>query len=91
MSRTTAGRSRTLNARAALAALAIAATAAVPGVAFTEAAIHSPKTTVSAEPNDNAPAIPDPSGSSVGYTPSSPQYDDFDYTSFGSGGGGGGG
>ena len=94
MRRTTAGRPRPLKARAALAALAIAAAAAAPGLAFVDA-IHPTKTTVSADPNDNGPVIPDPSGSSVGYTPPAPQYvDNFDYTSItgdgGAGGGGGG-
>jgi hypothetical protein len=49
---TTASRLRPLSWRAALAALAIAATAALPAVAFAEA-IHPTKTTVSADPDDN--------------------------------------
>ena len=95
MSRTTGGRPRLLDLRAALAALAIAATAAAPVVAFAEAT-HPAKIAVSAEPNNDDPAIPDPSGGSGGYSPYSPQYDytyfdDFDYASLGAGGGGGGG
>jgi hypothetical protein len=87
MRRITAAHLRPVNARTALAALAIAATAAAPVVAFAET-IPLPKTTVSADPND--PPIPDPSG---GYTPYAPQnVDNFDYTSItGDGGGGGGG
>jgi hypothetical protein len=91
MSRTTGGRQRLLDVRAALAALAIAATAAAPVVAFAEAT-HPAKSTVSAEPNNDEPTIPDPSGGSAGYSPYSPPqyYDDFDYASLGGGGGGGG-
>jgi len=95
MSRTTAGRPRP-HIRAALAALAIAATAAAPVVAFAEAT-HPAKITVSAEPNNNDDLDPTLSG---GGSPYSPQYnytyyDGFDYTSLtgdgGAGGGGGGG
>jgi hypothetical protein len=49
---TTASRLKPLNWRATLAALAIAAAAAVPAVAFAEA-IHPTKTTMSADPDDN--------------------------------------
>jgi len=58
MSRTTTGRPRRLDARAALAALAIAGIAAAPMVAFAEAT-YTAKTTVSAEPNDDWSYIPD--------------------------------
>ncbi|WP_152531198.1 hypothetical protein [Mycobacterium sp. UM_CSW] len=51
MSRTTADCPRRLGARAAFAALAIAAMAAAPVVAITEAT-HPAKATISADPND---------------------------------------
>jgi hypothetical protein len=52
MSRTTAGHLRCLELRVVLAALAIAATAAAPVVAFGEAT-HPAKTTLGADPNDD--------------------------------------
>lgn len=89
MSRTTAGRPRPLVVRAAFAAVLIAAMAAAPAVAV-GAATHPANTTVSAEPNDG-PAIPDPSGGSLSYSPQAGYYDDYYYVPDGGAGGGGGG
>ena len=65
MSRTTARRPRCLDVRGALVALAIAAIAAAPVVAFTET-IHPTKISVSADPNDDWYYVPDGGGGGGG-------------------------
>jgi hypothetical protein len=66
MSRTTADCPRRLGARAAFAALAIAAIAAAPVIALAEAT-HPASTTISAEPNDvDYQYVPDGGGGGGG-------------------------
>jgi len=90
MRKPTAGCPRSLNARAAFAALAIAAAAAAPAVVFA-AAIHPTDVTVIADPNDGPP-LPQPPGDPVSYTPQyNYAYDDYYYIPDGGGGGGAGG
>lgn len=64
MNRTATSRPRRLDARVALAALAIAAMAAAPVVAFTDAI--QPIKTTSGDPNDDWYYIPDSGGGGGG-------------------------